>query len=259
MRMDRAALERAIDAFWDDWQRGVHFPQAWRERLDLDDAYRIQLGLVARRCTGGVRQIGWKVGLTARAIQEQFDVHEPVFGCLLSEGRIESGHVFRHAELLTPGFENEVCVVLARPLEGPGLSIEDVARAVAHCHPALEIVEKRGDLTGQLALALADHAEQKAFVIGPAIPLTSDLDLSAIGARVTINGAEVATGRGDAVLGHPLNSVAWLAAKLAAYGRRLEAGDHIMSGSFTRQFLIAPGDRIRTEFERLGAVEATFV
>ena len=77
MTMGRDALGQAIDAFWADWQRGVHFPQGWRERIDLDDAYRIQLGLVARRCTGGVGQIGWKVGLTARAIQEQFDVHEP--------------------------------------------------------------------------------------------------------------------------------------------------------------------------------------
>ena len=257
--MDHEALERTIDAFWDDWQRGVHFPPAWRERLDFDDAYRVQLGLVARRCTGGVTQVGWKVGLTAKAIQEQFDVHEPVFGCLLSEGRIASGHVFRHADLITPGFENEVCVVLARPLEGPGLSLAEVARAVDRCHPALEIVEKRGDLTGQLTLALADNAEQKAFVLGPPVPLTADLDLSTIGVRVTINGAEVATGRGDGVLGHPLHSIAWLAAKLAAYGRGLEAGDHIMTGSFTRQFLIAPGDRILTEFERLGAVEATFV
>lgn len=255
--MDSGTLARAIDSFWKDWQRGVHFPQAWKG-LDIEEAYRIQAGLVARRCAGEVRQIGWKVGLTAKAIQEQFDVHEPVFGCLLSEGRIESGHRFRHADLITPGFENEVCVVLARPLEGPGLSIADVARAVAHCHPALEIVEKRGDLTGQLALALADNAEQKAFVIGAPVPLTPDLDLSALGVRVTINGAEVARGRGDAVLGHPLNSVAWLAAKLAAHGRRLEAGDHIMSGSFTRQFLIAPGDHIRTEFDRLGPVEATF-
>jgi hypothetical protein len=43
------------------------------------------------------------------------------------------------------------------------------------------------------------------------------------------------------------------------HGRRLEAGDHIMTGSFTRQFLIAPGDRIRTEFDRLATVEASFV
>ena len=149
-------------------------------------------------------------------------------------------------------------MVLARPLEGSGLSIAEVDRAVDRCHPAFEIVEKRGDLTGQLALALADNAEQKAFVIGAPHSLTPDLDLSAIAVRVTVNSAEVATGRGDAVLGHPLNSVAWLAAKLAAYGRRLEAGDHIITGSFTRQFLVAPGDRIRAEFERLGPVEATF-
>ena len=37
------------------------------------------------------------------------------------------------------------------------------------------------------------------------------------------------------------------------------AGDHIMSGSFTRQFPIARGDRVRTEFERVGAVEAAFL
>ncbi len=199
------------------------------------------------------------VGLTAKAIQDQFDVHEPVFGCLLSEGRIPSGHVFRHDDLRTPGFENEVCIVLGRALEGPGLSLDDVRGAVDRCHPALEIIEKRGDVTGQLALALADNAEQKAFVLGPPVPLTAELDLSAIGARVTVNGAEVATGRGDAVLGNPLRSVAWLAGKLAAYGRGLRAGDHIMTGSFTRQFLIERGDRIRSEFERLGAVDAAFV
>jgi 2-keto-4-pentenoate hydratase len=59
--------------------------------LSLDDAYRIQLALIARR---GAGRVGWKVGLTAQAIQQQFGVHEPVFGCLLADGRIESGHVF---------------------------------------------------------------------------------------------------------------------------------------------------------------------
>jgi len=96
-------------------------------------------------------------------------------------------------------------------------------------------------------------------VLGPPVPLGTDLDLSAIGVRVSVNGAEVGAGRGDAVLGHPLRSVAWLAGKLAAYGRRLRAGDHIMTGSFTRQFPIAHGDRIRTEFDRVGAVEAAFL
>jgi 2-keto-4-pentenoate hydratase len=258
MSLEPRQLNRAIEEFWSARERGVYFPPAWGNRLDFDDAYRIQLALVARRSVGGVRQVGWKVGLTAQAIQEQFDVHEPVFGCLLSEGRVDSGRVFRHAELIAPGFENEICVVLGRALEGADLGIGDVARAVERCHPALEIIETRGEFTGQLPLALADNAQQKFFVLGAPVKLRDDLDLSAIGARVRVNGEEVGQGRGDAVLGHPLRSVAWLAGKLAAYGRGLEAGDHVMTGSFTRQFPIARGDRIRTEFERVGVVEAVF-
>jgi 2-keto-4-pentenoate hydratase len=256
--MERAALNRVVEEFWTERARGVYFPPAWHDRLDLDDAYRVQLALVGRRCASGVTHAGWKVGLTAKPIQEQFKVHEPVFGCLLSEGRIASGHAFRHADLIAPGFENEICVVLGRDLAGAKLGIDDVARAVDRCHPALEIIETRGDLTRQLALALADNAQQKYFVLGPPVALTPDLDLSALGVRVLVNGSEVGAGRGDAVLGHPLRSVAWLAGKLRAYGRGLKAGDHIMTGSFTRQFPIAAGDRIRTEFARIGAVEATF-
>ena len=257
--MDQSTVDRAIEEFWTERARGVYFPPAWADRLDFDAAYRIQLALVARRCTGGVAHVGWKVGLTAKAIQEQFNVHEPVFGCLLSEGRIQSGHTFRHDDLIKPGFENEICVVLGRDLAGANLSIADVARAVDRVHPALEIIETRGDFTKQLEVALADNAQQKFFVIGAAVRLSPDLDLSAIGVRVSINGAEVGAGRGDAVLGHPLRSVAWLAGKLAPYGRRLKAGDHIMTGSFTRQFPIARGDRIRTDFEGVGGVEAAFV
>ena len=259
MSLERTALTEAVEEFWAARARGEYFPSAWADRLDLDDAYRIQLALVSRRCAENVSHVGWKVGLTAKPIQEQFKVHEPVFGCLLSEGRIASGHVFRHGELIAPGFENEICVVLGRDLVGAKLAIDDVARAVDRCHPALEIIETRGDLTRQLALALADNAQQKFFVLGPPAQLTGDLDLSAVGVRVLVNGVEVGRGWGDAVLGHPLRSVAWLAGKLAPYGRRLKAGDHIMTGSFTRQFPIARGDRVRTEFEHVGAVEATFV
>jgi len=71
---------------------------------------------------------------------------------------------------------------------------------------------------------------------------------------VRINGAEVASGRGDAVLGNPLNSVMWLARKLAQFGRGIAAGEIIMSGSFTRQFPIAPGDRVEVDFAGVGEV-----
>jgi 2-keto-4-pentenoate hydratase len=253
--LDPADIEIAAAAFEAAAARGEYFPQDWAERLSIDNAYQI---LLARLRLRGARRVGWKVGLTAHAIQQQFGVHEPVLGCLLADGRKQSGHVFRRDELIEPGFENELCIVLGRDVPA-GATHADVAAAVARVHPAFEIIETRGDLTRQLALALADNSQQKAFVLGAPVRPEALPELSAVEARVAINGAEAATGRGDAVLGHPYHSVAWLAAKLAELGEGLRAGDTIMSGSFTRQFPLGRGDRIECSFSGIGRVAASVV
>ena len=252
--MDPAEIEAAAAAFEAAAAHGEYFPEAWQDRLSVDDAYRI---LLARLRLRGVVRMGWKVGLTARAIQEQFGVHEPVFGCLLADGIKQSGHVFRRDELIEPGFENELCIVLRRDLPA-GATRDDVAVAVARVHPAFEIIETRGDLTRQLALAFADNAQQKAFVLGPPVGPDALPELNHVEARLSINGVETATGRGDAVLGHPFNSIVWLAAKLAEFGERLRAGDYIMSGSFTRQFPLGR-DRVECSFTGIGTVAASVV
>jgi 2-keto-4-pentenoate hydratase len=258
--MNPEEIETAAGEFAAARRRGEYFPPAWAGRLAIDDAYRIQLGLLRDRARRelGSRRIGWKVGLTATAIQRQFGVHEPVFGCLLAEGLRQSGEVFRHDELIQPGFENELCIVLGRDL-APGATRQEVAAAVARVHPAFEIIETRGDFTRELALALADNAQQKAFVLGD--PIAADMlpELSAVDVRVRINGAEVATADGQAVLGHPYNAVAWLAAKLAQFGETVRAGDYVMSGSFTRQFPLARGDRIEAVFAGIGRVSASVI
>jgi 2-keto-4-pentenoate hydratase len=253
--MDEDAIAQAVSEFAAARANGEYFPRAWFDRLSLDDAYRIQLALIERR---GARRVGWKVGLTSRAIQQQFQVHEPVFGCLLDEGRLGSGHVFRHSELIAPGFENELCIVMGRDL-APDATAADVAAAIAAVHPAFEVIETRGDLTRQLALALADNAQQKAFVLGPALAGTALPALDRVTVGVRINGSKVAAADGSAVLGHPYNSVAWLAAKLAQFGEAVRAGDYIMSGSFTRQFPLNAGDRIEAAFAGIGTVAASAI
>jgi 2-keto-4-pentenoate hydratase len=147
---------------------------------------------------------------------------------------------------------------MARDLP-PGADLATVAAAIATVAPALEIIETRGDFTRQLALALADNAQQKAFVVGTPVALAAAPDLPSVRARVSINGAEVARGTGDAVLGHPFHALAWLAGKLAEFGQRLRAGDVVMSGSFTRQFPLAAGDRVETVFDGIGSVTASVV
>ena len=238
--------------------RGEYFPRPWFDRLTLDDAYRNLLALIGRRRDAGASRVGWKIGLTAAAIRQQFGLHEPVFACLLAGSLVESGHVFRWDALIEPGFENELCIVLDRDLPADATRV-DVAAAVARVHPAFEIIETRGDLSGQLALAIPDNGQQKAFVLGEAVSRDALPELGAVAVRVRINGAEVATATGDAVLGHPYDAVAWLASKLAQFGERVRAGDYIMSGSFTRQFPLGRGDRIEAVFDGIGAVDASVV
>ena len=244
-------LQRAVDEFWAGRAGGGYFPADYFDRLSLDEAYRIQLALIDRRCAAGERQIGWKVGLTSKAIQEQFGFHEPAFGCIL-ETR-PSGTVFAARDLVKPGFETELCMRLGPPLAGE-VSLEEVRAAVAVVHPAFEITETRGD-PAQIALMLADNAQQRSVILGEPIELTPALGLDEVEARVELNGNVVATGIGAAVLDHPLNSIAWLARKLGQYGRSLRAGELIMTGSLVRQFPLAPGDRALASFTGIGTVE----
>src|SRR3954471_19268776 len=122
-----ASIEELVEIFWQERQRGSYFPPAWFDKLTLDPASRIQLGLIDRPCAAGERQIGWKVGLTAPAIQQQFGFHEPVFGCVL-ETR-PSGHVFAPGELIAPGFENELCMRLRVDLSGR-VSLDEARAAI---------------------------------------------------------------------------------------------------------------------------------
>src|SRR5580704_2546447 len=161
-------IATASEDFWTARARGEFFPQSYFDRLTLDDAYRIQLALIDRRVAAGERQIGWKVGLTAKAIQQQFGFHEPVFGCIL-ETRT-TGHVFGATELIHPGFETELCVRLGRGLEG-NVNLEQVRAAVDVIYPSFEIIETRGDFVKQMPLALADNAQQRSVVVGASVRL----------------------------------------------------------------------------------------
>jgi 2-keto-4-pentenoate hydratase len=160
--------------------------------------------------------------------------------------------VFRSGELIKPGFEPELCLRVTRPLAGD-VTAAEVRGAIDVVYPSLEIIETRGDFSAQIEVAIADNAQQKTVILGSPTPLDA-LELENVAATIQINRHTAATGRGDAVLGNPLNSVVWLARKLPMFGRGIRAGDLIMSGSFTRQFPIEAGDVVHVNFAGIGEV-----
>ena len=162
-------VDSMVDTVWKGVQRRVHHPQELRGKLSVEDAYRVQLGLLARHQQAGERQAGWKVGVTSKAVQAQLGLAEPVFGFLLESGHKPNGSVFDVASLIRPAFENELCITMGATLVGPGVTLEQGRSAISHVAPALEIVETRGDVL-ELELVLADNSQQKAFVTGRAQP-----------------------------------------------------------------------------------------
>ena len=252
-------IEAVVESIWQHTLRRSYFPAEWKGRLTIEQAYRVQLGLLDRWVARGERLAGWKVGLTAPVIQQQFGMHEPVMGFLLESGHRESGATFPPGELIEPGFENELCLTVGKRLEGPGVTPADARAAITAVQPAFEIIEGRGDFRADLSLSLTDDCQQKAFVTGPASPLPAGWEPAGTTVEVLINGRLVDHAVGSEATGHPLGAVAWLARKLAEFGRRIEPGHRIMSGSFTKQYPIAPADRIETRFTPFGTVRASFL
>lgn len=254
------STEQTVQALWQLQQRGEVFPEAWRGKLDLNEAYRVQLGLLDRKLARGERQAGWKVGLTAPVMREMFGGTEPVFGYLLESGNIASGHRFRFTELRTPLVESELLITLAQDLPGPDATADDALRVVATVAPALEIVEMRGaDMRVDMPLAITDNVAQRAFVHGTAIVFSPTLDFGMIRAEVRINGQTKVTALGREAIDNQLQTLAWLANALHRHGRRLQAGQRIMTGSFTKPLPVSAGDAFETGFSGVGPVEASFV
>ncbi|MFI5399851.1 MAG: 2-keto-4-pentenoate hydratase [SAR324 cluster bacterium] len=253
-----ADVRQATEAIWAATMRREYFPAAWKGRLTVDEGYGVQLGLLDRYTAGGERHVGWKVGLTARAIREQVGMFEPVLGFLLASGHWATGREIPFDSLLAPSIENELCLTVGRTLQGPGVTEAQARAALSAAAPAFEVVERRGDFVADLPLALADNCQQKGFVTGTAQLLAPGVRLAATTVEVRVNGAPVERATGAEVMGDPAASVAWLANKLAQFGRSLETGMLVMSGSFTRQVAPSRGDRIEARFSPFGTVAVHF-
>lgn len=251
-------IEAVTESMWQHTLRRSYFPEEWRGRLTIEQAYRVQLGLLDRWLARGERLVGWKVGLTAPVIQKQFGMPEPVMGFLLESGHRDSGVRFRHADLLQPGFENELCLTIGVRLEGANVTRVQARDAVTAVQPAFEIIETRGDFRADVTQSLTDNCQQKAFVTGPATTLPAGWEPGDTTVEVVIDGRSVDHAVGSEDTGHPLGAVSWLAKKLSEFGRRIEPGQRIMSGSFTKQYTLHAGERIETRFSPFGTVRATF-
>jgi len=227
--------------------------------LDVAQAYSVLRLNLNRHLDQGAVLRGHKIGLTSAPMQELLGVNEPDFGYILDNMVLPDGANVPITTFCAPRVEPEVAFLLRRPLQGPGVTVEDVLAASEAVAPALEIVDSRiADWRITLADTIADNASSGAVVLGDWVPLTQAPPLPETTAALVVNDETVATGRGTAVLGDPANAVAWLANAIARYGDVIEAGQFVMSGSYTTASFVAAGDHASATVSGLGAVHVSF-
>lgn len=224
------------------------------------DAYAVQELIVGGRLEAGETIVGWKLGLTSRAMQQQLGVGQPDYGPILSGYMIPEGRPVPVDELIQPRVEAEIAVVLERPLRGPGVTAHGALQATAGVTPAIEIIDSRIEAWKiGLADTIADLASSARVIVGGRLVPLAGLDLRLLGVLLERNGAVVATGAGAAALGNPAEAVAWAANTLGPLGVTLEAGQLIMTGALHASVPAVRGDVFRARFDRLGPVTVRFV
>ena len=233
--------------------------------MDLADAYAVQDAWVALKIAEGRHVIGRKVGLTSRAMQQAMKIGEPDFGTLLDDMEFASGATLDAAQFIDPRLEVEWTFVLKRDLWGDSLTVDDVLDATDYVLPSLELIAARSHRvdpdTGYTRLVydtISDNAANAGIIVGKTRVDPRETDLRWAGAILYRNGVVEETGLGAGVMDHPAQGLVWLAKRFAPHGISLEAGQYLMSGSFTRPVIARPGDDFVADFGPHGTVELSF-
>lgn len=233
--------------------------------MDMDDAYAIQSALSARKIAEGRRVIGWKIGLTSKAMQAALNIDIPDSGVLFDDMQFDDGATVPKGRFIQPRIEAEIAFVMGRDLSGDGVTRSDVVAATAAVAPAIEILDTRivrkdPETQAQRTVldTISDNAANAGVVCGPMRQAIDAQDLRWIGAIVSRNDTVEETGLGAGVLNDPVESVLWLARRMEQYGQRIKAGQVILSGSFTRPIECPSGTRIHADFGSFGSVSVNF-
>lgn len=233
--------------------------------MTMDDAYAVQAAFVARKRATGRRVIGWKIGLTSRAMQQALSIDTPDSGVLLDDMLFEDGAVIAPDRFIQPRIEAEIAFVMKAPLSGPDVTVFDVLAATAYVVPSLEILDTRiqrsDPKTGKARTifdTISDNAANAGLVLGGRAMRPDDIDLRWMGAIVSRNAEVEETGLGAGVLNNPARGIAWLANRLATYGDRIEPGQIVLAGSFIRPIEVRHGDTIVADFGPQGTVSCHF-
>ena len=223
-----------------------------------DEGLRRQLANLGDRPVAG-----WKIGLTSGVARDSMGAGFRPFGYILADRVFSSGAViplapFRAAGEIRVGVENELCFRLGEALSGDA-SADQARAAVASVAAGFEINEQRLPRDANVVDRLGDDLNQWGIVAGEDVVLDfATFDFASLSVALSLNDAVVETVAARGHIDDHFASIAALARQLGRFGRALEAGSRVITGSYTRQ-RVADACRWQGDFgPEIGQVSVEF-
>ncbi|CAN7175404.1 hypothetical protein LJR090_000452 [Bosea sp. LjRoot90] len=244
----------AISGFVADWE--AKRPAKALAVANVEDATCARGKLVAELHGKLGKIVGYKAGLTAKAVQERFKADGPVSGVLFDSMILKDGARLPAAYGARAVWEADMLLVVKDDGINAVKTPEEALRHLSGMRPFIELPDlalaPSETLDGVQLLAI--NVAARFGVAGAEVPLKADAATLALLAETKIvatdgGGAVLAEGTGAATLGNPLNAVVWLVQDLAKTGRKLAAGDLISVGSFSPLTPPKPGQQITVRYE----------
>jgi 2-keto-4-pentenoate hydratase len=220
-------------------------PKTIEEAYHLQDIIVESLGEVA----------GWKVGAPSPDAM-------PFFTPMPAYTIAKSGTLIANKFRRLRGVEAEIAFLIGRdlPARDEPYSREDVAAAIASCHPAIELLESAffdPDKVDTLSF-IGDMQIHGGFIYGNPVPGWQNFDFANETAALYVNSEAVIQAGMNTAGPDLLRLVVWLANAAQARTGGLLAGQWITTGSWTGKTWCKRGDTAEARFGHFGRATVRF-
>jgi 2-keto-4-pentenoate hydratase len=243
---------------------------AWRAKstvsglagIDAATAACVQKTLVRELAPDAGTPVGYKVGLTGKAMQERLGVDHPVSGVLLSGMLLTPGAKVPAGFAARPLVEADLIAVIGDAGVNQAKTPAEVLAHLSAIRPFIELADLAlaPDEKPSAASIAAINVGARLGVLGEPIAIEPGFAERLATMQVSLtdgSGKVLAEAPGAAILGHPLNAVIWLAQDLAARGEALRPGQLVSLGSFGPPAQPVPGGTVTVRYDGLSAAPAS--
>ena len=201
---------------------------------------------------------GWKVGLTSGRMRDSMGRGFRPFGHVFDSRIFNSGVDLNLSEVGDIGVENELVFQFAETVPFRATR-EEIGECIAGVAAGFELNERRLTENSSGGERLADNLSQWGIVVGELIADWRGAKIDDLTVTLARDGVEIEQVSSVGHIDPHLESLRALCDTLAEFNRKIEAGDRVITGAFTRQRVSDPSSWSGDFGSHIGTVEVNWV